>query len=196
MASPVKKLRPGPEAGAEVSAKQEGDTWTGRVQKLSPRRSPAPGSCLSCSHTHCTLYLASPSLLGTANRHTQGTSTQPQQPQCSRGAPAGEDSSALSLVFPDQAGKPEYLFRPSPKPEDAGFRCSSSLGVRPKSFAHLMTLCPRYGSEQLCHQRPACLLFHLSQQIGIAGNFCVRDPEAASGEGCAHPQAVNSSVME
>lgn len=36
MASPVKKLRPGPEAGAEVSAKQEGDTWTGRVKNSAP----------------------------------------------------------------------------------------------------------------------------------------------------------------
>lgn len=92
----------------------------------------------------------------------------------------GEDITALSLVFPDQAGKPEYLSRPSPKPEDAGFCCSSSLGVRAKSFAHLMILCPLYGREQLC-QRSACLLFHLSQQIGIAGHFCVRDPEAARG---------------
>lgn len=50
MARPVKKLRPWPETGAEVSAKQEGGSWISRVKNTLPRRSPAPSFCLSSPH--------------------------------------------------------------------------------------------------------------------------------------------------
>lgn len=145
MPRPVKKLRPWPEAGAEGSAKQDSGTWISRVQKAAPRRSPAPSFCLSCPY--CTSpYLVAPSLLGTANCHTQGKSTQPQRLQYSRVEPAGQDRTALGTMFPAQGERHWYGASRKSIPKARGcwlpLLWFTLLGLRAQySLAFLLTLC-------------------------------------------------------
>lgn len=127
-------------------------------------------------------YLAAPSPLGTANCHTQGKSTQPRPLRYNRDEPAGQDRTAQGIMSPAQGGKhgfqcqqkdhsksPRMLASPlvfSVRFKGSGQTCSSAESSLP------------YRRKRPCDQRSACLLPHLTQQTGIAGSFCVLDPEA------------------
>lgn len=96
----------------------------------------------------------------------------------------GQDRIVLRVMFAAHGGKQRYLYAsgkiiiPSPKTLASVPPVCSELGLRAGYRpSYLMTLCHPYGREHPCYQRSACLMSHLSQQVGTAANFCVLDPE-------------------
>lgn len=124
-------------------------------------------------------YLAAPSLPGTANSHTQGKSRQPRQLQYNRGEPAGQDRTALGIMFPVQGGKPRFQCQQKDHSKSPRMQASSPLVYSVRSKGSVQTcfsadsLLP-YRRKHPCDQRSACLLPHLTQRTGIAVSMCPR----------------------